>query len=299
MFFLSEMASGVVGVDMTNGAIGRRPRVGFVGLGDIGEPMAHRIIEAGFPVTLWARREASLDPFRGTAFRRAETLAGLGRDSDVAGVCVFGEDDVSQVVMGEGGILSGMAAGGVILVHSTVSVEFVVDLERRCAPHGVTVLDAPISGFRARATSGRLTVMVGGPAATFEAVRPVLEAFGSHVVRLGATGSGVKMKALNQALLFANISSAALALDGGRRLGLDEAATETVLRSASGGSFGLDLLVGRLRTDPRFAELGSKILAKDLGVFDAVCRAAGVDAAELRSAAAQAETSIARLQEGR
>jgi 3-hydroxyisobutyrate dehydrogenase-like beta-hydroxyacid dehydrogenase len=141
--------------------------------------------------------------------------------------------------------------------------------------------------------------MVGGPAATFEAVRPVLEAFGSHVVRMGATGSGVKMKALNQALLFANISSAALALDGGRRLGLDEAATETVLRSASGGSFGLDLLVGRLRTDPRFAELGSKILAKDLGVFDAVCRAAGVDAAELRSAAAQAETSIARLQEGR
>ena len=283
---------------MTNDEAGRQPRVGFIGLGDIGEPMARRIIEAGFPVTLWARREASLAPFHGTAFRRADTPAGLGRDSDVVGICVFGEDDVSEVILGDGGVLSGMAAGGVILVHSTVSVEFVVDLERRCASRGVTVLDAPVSGFRARATSGELTVMVGGPAATFEAVRPVLEAFGSHVVRLGPTGSGLKMKALNQALLFANLNSAALALDTGHRLGLDRAAAETVLRSASGGSFGLDLLVGRLRTDPEFAELGSKILAKDLGVFDAVCRGDGVDAAELRGIAAQAETSIARLREG-
>jgi 3-hydroxyisobutyrate dehydrogenase len=238
-------------------------------------------------------------PVRGTAFRRADTPAGLGRDSDVVGVCVFGEDDVAEVVLGDGGVLSGMAAGGVILVHSTVSVEFVVDLERRCAACGVTVLDVPISGFRARAASGELTVMVGGPEATFEAVRPVLGAFGSHVVRLGPTGSGLKMKALNQALLFANLNSAALALDTGHRLGLDPAATETVLRSASGGSFGLDLLVGRLRTDPRFAELGSKILAKDLGVFDAICRAGDVDAAELRTVAAQAETSMARLQADR
>jgi 3-hydroxyisobutyrate dehydrogenase len=279
---------------MTNDELGRS-RVGFVGLGDIGEPMARRIIEAGFPVTLWARREASLAPFDGTAFRRAGTPAELGRDSDVVGVCVFGEDDVREVVLGEGGVVSGMAAGGVILVHSTVSVEFVVDLERQCAPHGVTVLDAPISGFRERAMSGRLTVMVGGPEATFEAVRPVLEAFGSHVVRLGPTGSGVKMKALNQALLFANITSAALALDTGRRLGLDRAAAETVLRSASGGSSGLDLLVGRLLTDPRFAELGDKILTKDLGVFDAICRADAVDATELRSIAARAGESIARL----
>ncbi|MCO5967785.1 NAD(P)-dependent oxidoreductase [Actinoallomurus soli] len=284
---------------MTDGKTVSQPRVGFVGLGDIGEPMACRIIEAGFPVTLWARREASLRPFEGTSFRRAETLAELGRDSEVVGVCVFGEDDVSEVVLGEGGILSGMAAGGVIMVHSTVSVEFVVDLAHRCASHGVTVMDIPISGFRARAVSGELTVMAGGPAATFEAVRPVLDTFGTHVVRLGPIGSGLKMKALNQALLGANFTSAALALHTGRRLGLDRAATETVLSSASGGSFGLDLLVGRILPDPQFAELAYKILLKDLGVFEAICRAADVDAAELRLFAAQAVALITGLQEGR
>jgi 3-hydroxyisobutyrate dehydrogenase len=282
---------------MTNDQIGRS-RVGFVGLGDIGEPMARRLVEAGFPVTLWARREASLAPFRGTAFRQAGSPAELGRASDVVGVCVFDEDDVREVVLGDAGILSGMAAGGVILVHSTVSVEFAVDLERECAAQGVVVLDAPVSGFRERAESGRLTVMVGGPAASFEAVRPVLDAFGSHVAHLGPTGSGLKMKALNQALLFANITSAALALETGRKLGLGEAETRAVLRSASGGSFGLEMLVGRILVDPQFVELGSKILIKDLGVFDAVCRSAGVDAAELRSIAAQAGDSITRLHEG-
>jgi 3-hydroxyisobutyrate dehydrogenase-like beta-hydroxyacid dehydrogenase len=273
--------------------------VGFVGLGDVGEPMARRIIEAGFPVTLWARREASLTPFQGMAFRRAGTLAALGRDNDVVGVCVFSEDDVHEVVLGEGGILSGMAVGGVILVHSTVSVEFIADIERRCASRGVTVLDAPVSGFRERAMAGQLTVMVGGPGASFEAARPVLEAFGSHVVHLGPVGSGLKMKALNQALLLANFTSAALALDAGRKLGLDRSSAESLLSSASGGSFALNLLAGRILTDPQYAELADKLIVKDLGVFDAVCRSSGIDAAGLRGIAAEAETSIARLKKDR
>jgi 3-hydroxyisobutyrate dehydrogenase-like beta-hydroxyacid dehydrogenase len=279
---------------MGNGENGLRRRVGFVGLGDIGEPMAHRIIEAGFPVTLWARREASLRPFHGTAYRRAETLADLGRDSDVVGVCVFGADDVREVVLGEGGILSGMR-GGVIMVHSTVSIEFVEDLARQCALRGVTVLDAPVAGARRRAESGQLTAMVGGPAASFEAARPVLEAFGSYVVHLGPVGSGLKMKALNQALLIANFTSAALALDTGGKLGLDRATAESVLRSATADSFALDLLGDRILPDSQFADLSAKIIAKDLDVFDTTCRSVGIDPGELGSIAAHAQRSISNL----
>jgi 3-hydroxyisobutyrate dehydrogenase len=269
--------------------------VGFVGLGDIGEPMARCILSAGFPTTLWARRPAGLAPFEGTGYRRAESLVDLGRAADVVGVCVFGEDDVSEVVLGDDGILAGMAPGGVILVHSTVSSEYVADLARRCAPHGVTVLDAPVSGFRRRAESGRLTVMVGGPAETFEQVRPVLESFGEHVEHLGPIGQGLAMKALNQALLFANIASAAFALETGRRLGLDREATERVLCSASGGSFGMELLVGRMLKDPQFARLGTSIFDKDLAVFDELCRTAAVPDDELRGLAARAGEAVARL----
>lgn len=270
-------------------------RVGYVGLGDIGEPMARRVIEAGFPVTLWARRAASLEPFDCVDFTRATSVAELGRDSDVVGVCVFAEDDVREVVTGPGGILQGMRPGGIILVHSTVSVDFVLDLERRCAVHGVIVMDVPVAGFRARAVSGQLTVMAGGPRTSFEAVLPILNTFGSDVEYLGPVGSGLKMKALNQALLLANFTSAALALSLGRELGLDRASTEKVLRSASGRSAGLDLLVGRILTDPQFAKLAEEIMVKDMHAFDSLCQSSDVDAGELREISLRSVSAIEQL----
>jgi 3-hydroxyisobutyrate dehydrogenase-like beta-hydroxyacid dehydrogenase len=273
----------------------QQPRVGFVGLGDIGEPMARRIIDANFPVTLWARRAASLEPFRGANFTQAPSLAELGRGSDVVGVCVFSEDDVREVILGDTGILEGMRRGGIILVHSTVSVEFVLDLERQCADHGVIVMDVPVSGFRGRAVSGQLTVMAGGPRTSFEAVLPILNAFGSDVEYLGPVGSGLKMKALNQALLLANFTSASLALSIGRELGLDRVLTEKVLRSASGSSAGLDLIASRILTDPPFAKLAEEMMAKDLLAFDSLCRSSGVDADEFRAISGRAISAIEQL----
>jgi 3-hydroxyisobutyrate dehydrogenase len=271
--------------------------VGFVGLGDIGEPMAQCIVSAGFPTTLWARREASLAPFEGTAYRRAQSLFELGRASDVVGVCVFGEDDVTEVVLGDDGILAGMETGGIILVHSTVSPDYVVDLARQCESHGVAVLDAPVSGFRRRAVSGQLTVMVGGPAETFHRVRPILDSFGAHVERLGAVGQGLTAKALNQALLLANIASAALALEIGRQFGLDREATERVLRSASGGSFGMEV-VDRALKDPQFAQLATAVANKDLAVFQDVCRSTGVSSDELGGLAAGAVPPLVKWSRG-
>jgi 3-hydroxyisobutyrate dehydrogenase len=273
----------------------KKQRVGFVGLGNIGEPMARRILSAGFPTTLWARREASLTPFEGTAYCRAEGLVDLGRVSDVVGVCVFDEEDVSEVVLGENGILAGMAAGGIILVHSTVPVNYVVDLARQCETRCVTVLDAPISGFRQRALSGQLTVMAGGPFAVFQQVRPILESFGAHVEHLGPIGQGLAMKALNQALLAANIASAAFALENGRRLGLDQEATKRVLSSASGGSFGMDILIGGVLDDPQFAQFIASVTDKDLAVFEELCHSVGVSSDELGVSAVRAKRAIANL----
>lgn len=270
-------------------------RVGFVGLGDIGEPMARHIIQAGFPVRLWARREASLSPFRSESVTLAANLAELGRESDVVGVCVFSDEDVREVVLGGEGILDGIAPGGIILIHSTVLADTVIELAERCAAKGVTVMDVPVSGFRSGAEAGQLTVMAGGPPEAFDFVRPVLESFGSHVVHLGPTGSGLRMKALNQALLFANLNSAALALDAGRELGLDPGATQEVLSSATGSSSALRMLTTRILTDPEFVDHGGRVVRKDLAIFQNTCADAGIVAPELTRIADQAMDSVYTL----
>ena len=125
-------------------------RVGFVGLRDIGGPMAARCIDAGFPVTLWARRAAALSRYREGSYRWAESPAGVGRNSDVVAVAVFNEDDAREVVAGEVGIAAGMGAGGIILVHSTVSIGFMEDPAegvRRTRPHPARCTSQAASGL--------------------------------------------------------------------------------------------------------------------------------------------------------
>ena len=280
-------------------------RVGFVGLGDIGQPMARRIIDAGHEVSLWARRAQTLEPFADHDYRRAADLSQLGRQSDVVGVCVFADADVREVVLGSegpegsedsgGGLLEAMAPGAVILIHSTISAGTVLDLAEHAAERGVWVMDAPVSGFRQRAESGDLTVMVGGPAEAFERAHPVLRAFGSHILHLGPVGSGLKVKALNQVLLLANMNAAALALEAGRALGLDPEATAATLRSATGGSFGLDIIVSRIMVDPDFATLAAKVAAKDLAIYQETAQAAGVPGGELSRIASQGSHFLASL----
>ncbi|HUN35948.1 MAG TPA: NAD(P)-dependent oxidoreductase [Trebonia sp.] len=284
---------------MTDRKMTSQLRVGFVGLGDIGEPMARRVIEAGFPMTLWARREETLRPFQGANFSRAEDLPALGRESDVVGVAVFDDEDVREVISGDNGILAGMAAGGIILIHSTVFVRTVKDLETKCAASGVTVMDVAVSGFRAGAESGQLTVMVGGPREAFERVRPVLDSFGSRIEHLGPLGSGLQMKALNQALMLANFNAAALALLAGRDLGLDPDVTAGILGSSTGSSMALRLITSRLQSDPDLAGRATRIAEKDYAVFDSVRQAAGLELPELSSIAAAAAGSVSRLLQAR
>jgi len=251
-------------------------RAGFVGLGEIGGPMARNIIDAGYPTTLWARREATLQPFVGTGYRRAADLVDLGRSSDVIGVCVFDDADVREVTLGKFGLLSGMAPSSVIVMHSTISPAVVIELARSAAEKGVAVLDAPVSGGRLRAIEGTLTMMVGGNHAAFEKALPVLRACGRSIQHLGPLGSGQKMKVLNNVLGFANLRMAALAIETGRELGLDDHAMIASLQSASGASFALDGLVNHLLTSPETARHAVRFIEKDARIFKDICAAAGI-----------------------
>ena len=259
-------------------------RVGFIGLGSQGGPMARRIVEAGYETALWARRSASLEPFADTPAKVAGSPAELAAASDLVCLCVVGDADVAEITGGEHGLLAAMKPGGVIAVHSTVHPNTCRELAKRAGSKGVSVIDAPVSGGGVAASEGRLLVMVGGDADVVERCRPVFETYADPVVHLGDLGSGQTTKLLNNLLFTANLGTAAAALSLASHLGVSpDRLTEVVSRS-SGNSFALNALggVGGLE---RLAGLAGTLLQKDVRlVVDLADRAAAAGGAVLDAA---------------
>ncbi|MER5756388.1 NAD(P)-dependent oxidoreductase [Streptomyces sp. NPDC002088] len=248
-------------------------RAGFIGLGSQGAPMAHRILDAGLPLTLWARRRASLEPFASTKAELASSPAELAASCDVVGVCVVADTDVEGVVLGESGVLAGLRPGAVLAVHSTVHPDTCRRLGALAARRGVHVVDAPVSGGGPAAAAGRLLVMAGGESEAVERCRPVFEAYGDPVVHLGPLGSGQVAKLLNNVLFTANFGIAASALDLGRRLGVAPERLAEVAGHGSAASFALGRLAAAGGDPSRMGNLAGALLAKDVRLMSALADA--------------------------
>lgn len=238
-------------------------RVGFIGLGSQGGPMARRIIDAGFPTTLWARRSVSLEPFANTPATVAESPAELAAVSDLVCLCVVSDADIEQLINGKQGLLARPKPGSVIAVHSTVHPNTCRELARRAGGVGVSVLDAPVSGGGQAAEQGRLLVMVGGDADAVERCRPVFETYADPVVHLGGLGCGQTTKLLNNLLFTANLGTAATALSLATSLGVSAERLAEVVSRSSGNSFALNAIGGNGGLD-RLAGLAGKLLQKDV-----------------------------------
>ncbi|GFG74568.1 NAD(P)-dependent oxidoreductase [Mycobacterium botniense] len=238
-------------------------RVGFIGLGSQGGPMARRIIDAGYPMTLWARRPASVEPFANTAARVARSPAELAAASDLICLCVVGDADVEDVVGGEHGVLAGVKPGSVIAVHSTVHPNTCLELAEKAGAQDVSVVDAPVSGGGPAAAEGRLLVMAGGDPGVVERCRPVFESYADAVIHLGGLGSGQTTKLLNNLLFTANLGAAATTLSLGQALGVSAGGLTEVLSRGSGNSFALNALGGTGGLE-RLAGYAGSLLRKDV-----------------------------------
>lgn len=212
-------------------------KIGFIGLGDQGGPLARRIVEGGFDVMLWARRHDALQPYADTTATFAPSIAALGGACDIVGVCVYADLDVEQVVTE---LLATMRSGGIILIHSTASPALCMRLAAQGKTQGVAVLDAPVSGGHARAISGEMTVMIGGDRDAYEQALPVVATFAKKVAWLGEAGSGQICKLINNAIATVHFATALAFFDAGERLGLDRIALADMLASGSAQSFGLE-----------------------------------------------------------
>ena len=250
-------------------------RAGFVGVGSMGGPMAQRMIDQGVHLTLWARRAASLEPYVGSGVTVADSLPDLGASSDYVGVCVLNDDDVRSVVLGDEGILSGMAKGSVLVLHSTIHPDTCTELAAAAAKKGVAVVDAPVSGGGPRAALGQLLVLIGGDAKDLETIRPVLATFGSHLVHVGPLGAGQVAKIINNTLMAAQLGTAEAAARAGTALGLKPEALLEAMSHGSAASFSLDILKGhgaKLETFPAGA-----LLRKDVDLYEALIAAKGAE----------------------
>ncbi|MEV5647136.1 NAD(P)-dependent oxidoreductase [Nocardia sp. NPDC052254] len=251
-------------------------RVGFIGLGSQGAPMAQRIVAAGHPTTLWARRSASLEPFADTPAATAESPAALGAASDLVCVCVVGDDDVREVLTGENGVLAEMAAGGVVAVHSTIHPDTCRELAKTASGQGVSLIDAPVSGGGPAAQAGRLLVMAGGDAKVVDRCRPVFDSYADPVVYLGDVGSGQVTKLLNNLLFTANLATAMTTFALGADLGVDPARLGQVIAHGSGNSFAVGRIADAGMTLDRLAQYAGTLLRKDVGLVANLADTAGI-----------------------
>lgn len=234
-------------------------RLGFIGLGSQGAPMARRMLDAGYEVVLWARRPESLAPFAETSATVADSIAELGAQVSYCGICVVDDAGVRQVC---DALIPAMSPGSCIAIHSTVHPALCKTLAAQAQVHGIALIDAPVSGGGHAAAGGTLTVMVGGEPAAVDAARPIFETFAGTIAHLGEVGAGQTSKLVNNSLMAANLALAYHALQLADHLGLERDALVKLIAASSGRSFSFDVCA-RIAKPTDFRH-GAQLLAKDV-----------------------------------
>ena len=274
------------------------PRVGWVGLGDQGAPIARAIAEAGYPLLVWARRPASLQALAGVPYRAFESVTEMAAAADIVCLCLSEDTDNRQLMLGSG-LLAAMRAGSILVNHGTGLPAFAVETKALAAEYGVSAIDAPVSGGHPAAVAKRLTTIVGGDSAAVERVRPIFETFSAKVAHLGDAGAGQVGKLVNNTMLMANQQTIAELLGLAGRLGASIPQLVDVLRSGTGSSRALEV-IGSAVTPANAAHL-SRLQLIDMELFDAAVTGLGTDGHEVsRRAVAGAEAlpHLARLLSG-
>ena len=204
-------------------------KIGFVGLGLMGRPMALNLARAGHELHLWARRPASLEPFAEVHAHAHISAAEVARHARIVFTMVADAPDVAQVTLGEGGIAEGAKKDTVIVDMSTIAPAAARDIAIRLLARGIEFLDAPVSGGEVGAINAALTIMVGGKASVFEEIRPLFEKLGKSATLIGDSGAGQVAKACNQILTGVGVAAVAEAFSFARKSGVDPAKVREAL----------------------------------------------------------------------
>jgi 3-hydroxyisobutyrate dehydrogenase-like beta-hydroxyacid dehydrogenase len=242
-------------------------RVAFLGLGVMGYPMAGHLAKAGHQVTVYNRTAAKAQAWVAEhGGRAAATPREAAQGADFVFACVGNDDDLRGVVLGADGALAGMREGAVFVDHTTASAEVARELYGAARTLGQHFVDAPVSGGQAGAVNGVLTVMCGGDAAPFEAIKPVALAYSRAVTRVGEAGAGQLAKMVNQVCIAGLLQGLSEALAFGQRAGLDVKQVLEVISKGAAQSWQMENR-GATMVDDKF-DFGFAVdwMRKDLGL---------------------------------
>nr|WP_321262624.1 2-hydroxy-3-oxopropionate reductase [uncultured Sphaerochaeta sp.] len=215
-------------------------RIGFIGLGIMGKPMAKNLIKAGYSLVVNDINKEAVAELVASGAAEAASAKEVASQSDVVVTMLPNSPHVQTVVLGEGGVIEGAKEGLVVVDMSSISPIVSREVAAELAKKGVVMLDAPVSGGEPKAIDGTLAIMVGGPEETFKVVEPILQVMGGSVTLVGEIGSGNTTKLANQIMVAANIAGMSEALVLATKADVDPEKVFKAIRGGLAGSTVLD-----------------------------------------------------------
>ena len=270
-------------------------RIGYIGLGIMGKPMARNIMKAGYLVVVHNRSRQSVKELVGEGAIEAHSPGEVASQVDVVFTNLPDSPDVELVALGDEGILSGAHEGLIYVDNSTIKPATARSVGEKLAREGVVMLDAPVSGGDVGAVEGTLTIMVGGPQDALERIHPVLEAIGTTITHVGALGDGQIAKAANQIMVAAQMVAMGELLILAQKSGADPEKVVQAIRGGAAGCWTLDNKPQRLFSGNREPGFKAYMQAKDLGIVMDTAREYGIP---LPSAGVHAQLFNAMLEMG-
>ena len=227
-------------------------KLGFIGLGNMGEGMAQNLARAGFPLTVRDLRPEPVARLAALGAHSANSNFDVGQASDLVCIAVFTDEQVRQTCLPHGddaGLIAGLAPGGIIAIHSTVPTSLSRELTAEASKRGIHVVDAPMTGGgEVAAREGKLTFFVGGDAAVFERCKPAFEAMTQHLFHVGALGAGAAAKIMSNFLAISNTIVVREALRLARGFGIPEEKILEIVNTGGVGSSWVSNNWQRIRT---------------------------------------------------
>jgi 3-hydroxyisobutyrate dehydrogenase len=246
--------------------------VGFIGVGNMGNPMAGNVLKAGFPLTVFDKNPRATENLVQAGARAGASLAEVAERSEVIMTCLPASPDVEALYLDAGGLVECARPGTILIDLSSVLPSTPRKLEPAATARGLQFLEAPVSGGTAGARAATLAVMVGGDPQVLERARPALRALGPNIFSVGPVGAGNTVKAINNMMACVNSLAMMEGLVLGVKAGLDPMIVYDVVKASSGASKALERIPSALV--PRRFEPGFKVqlMNKDLDTFNAIAR---------------------------
>jgi 2-hydroxy-3-oxopropionate reductase len=261
-------------------------KLGFIGLGAMGTPMARNLLKAGYSVTVFARRQEAMEALVADGAQSAASPADVASRSSIVLTMVSDTTAVEEVVLGKDGVREGARPGSVLIDHSTIAPAATRAIAAELTARDIAMLDAPVSGGVAAAETGTLSIMVGGKDSVFEQCKPILACVGHTIVYIGASGAGQIAKACNQICTIVNQEAAAEAMLLAEKCGVDPLKVQQALMAGFAASRMLDLQAPKMIARNFDGKVESRLHHKDIHIVLQMARELGI---ELPASAAAAE----------